>query len=346
MKLLNKCPSCKREIPYLFDDECFESGYKCICGHEFSSGKLTSRNIYVPYIKESKMNKWINVSGLKKGDLSEVKFLEDFAGHSRFTETDYTYTHQDLNNFIQKKHIVRSRPFVYSLSEITNNRRIYLLRTNDARYYKLFPEYYNSDYFEDSYDTTFKIFSSIARHFRKTILRNHIVCIKKYARNKEPIGVNDICPFAMAYVHWRQRRQGFKAIEYVDNGGTIPLYRYSVRQIGFPIGHYLKFLISFYRQEYDIPNKYIHYFNWHINRIVGEIIKSDFNNFLAASIDYLTKGKEFAKALKNYNYMPHLIMKEFTDENTDYFIYKRPERKLSELLLKCQCPAINPPSFF
>ncbi|MFJ8260099.1 hypothetical protein ACIQ4Z_23375 [Peribacillus asahii] len=114
--------------------------------------------------------------------------------------------------------------------------------------------------------------------------------------------------------------------------------------IGVPVIHFNRFIGSIYEDRLDeLSDSYINYYSWHINRIVGEIILADFNNYLHAAIDFIEKGIQLNyKTLSVYKFMPQIIFKEFKKEDREYFIYKKSNHNINyEMIENCNCPGIR-----
>jgi len=140
--------------------------------------------------------------------------------------------------------------------------------------------------------------------------------------------------------HWKKNLLGFKSIFGVDNGGRIPLGRYRIEEIQHQVYHFSNF-IQRILEKHNFSNQmhpdYVNYFNWHLSRIKAQIFISDFNTYLAASIEFITKEDvPFETIYLQYGYslMPKILFNQFTTNNDSYFLYIRPENTLEKLLNK------------
>lgn len=342
--LLKECPSCNSEIEYIFDDKSFSSSYQCICGHSFSDKKKGSfrNNALTRNIKDKGILEWIQQSDEYKAKLYNINLLQDFH-KPPYTESDYKYSHIDLTEVINGKHTIKLKLSTSSSRTLLEKRKKYLIRNHYELYKKIFPNDFREDNIEIIYRDIQKIYSSIARHFRKNLIRNHINCIKHFTR-KSSLYATETCPIAMAYVYWKKRYQGFTSLSFVDNGGKYPLNRLRLMDIGIPIIHFNRFIWSIYKDRLDeLSDLYIKYYSWHINRIVGEIILADFNNYLHAAINFIEKGIQINyKTLSMYNFMPQIIFNEFKKDDREYPIYKKTNHNINyEMMENCNCPGIN-----
>jgi hypothetical protein len=344
IQLVKKCPSCNMEIPYKFDDSMFQRPYQCKCGHLFSENKPFRNYVFTNKISNKGINDWLKLSKENIGRLSNIKLIHDF-DEIPYSESDYKYSYTDLNQVLNKNYWIKLNLPKSSQRKLLNNRKKYLIKYHYELFSSIFPNDFNDDYLEKIYTNIQQIFSSIARHYRKTILRNHIKCIKNITRNDKLI-IEENCPFAMAYVYWKKRYQGFKDMKFVDNGGLSPLFKSSLMDTGIPINHFydsIKNLYKNYRYEKYLTDGFINYFTWHINRIIGEIIIGDFKTHLQAAKNHINKGTKLShKVLNSYKFMPKIIFKNYSKEDHDYFIYIKPDNEtdINEMIRDCNCPGV------
>ncbi|MFB5089329.1 hypothetical protein PGC35_19395 [Psychrobacillus sp. PGGUH221] len=328
IELLKRCPSCNIETPYLFDDKNFIDGYICACGHIYSSGRLISNRTFLPIFQNKSMEEFIDIQ--KTNTIFNIAFLDDFEEDS-FSSSDIKYDHIDLLNFINKKKTIKAKPFPRSENNL-DKIRMKFKKIDTEKRYSHYPVV------NQTYLIGVKIFSSISRQYRKTFLKKHKQCIHYYTSNS-CLDSKQFCPLAVAYVHWKKDMLEFKYISDVDNKGYIALRRRRINDFEHQVNHYSKF-INRNLDNLFYPGKmhpdYVNYFKWNLSSIKAQLFISEFETYLAASIEFINKDEPINRIYRKYGYafMPKILFNQFSGNNGSYSIYIRPQNNLKLLIAK------------
>lgn len=173
--LMEACPNCSKQIPFLLSDVRLSKPFTCKCGFALSNPiKWLWRDWNKAYeLQNSSVLQWIsNYGGAVEDDtwifLPQKTSLELMCCKR---------SHQIRRFSIQDNNMIGGSNSRLTLEQ---NKTI----SND-----------NKD-----------MFKSIDRHIRKTILHKHSHCIKQFRelRNTGQVEFPKICPYAYAYVFWRQ----------------------------------------------------------------------------------------------------------------------------------------------
>ncbi|WP_312475616.1 UvrD-helicase domain-containing protein [Neobacillus sp.] len=196
------------------------------------------------------------------------------------------------------------------------------------------------EFFEDrdivySYQQAQSVCNSIARHFRKTVLKEHICCIKELTRYRRTLMEEEICPFAIAYVYWRLRLQGFKKYEYVDNWGTTPFFKESAQDYGYPVYSYkFKEWLRELQEENVVLTDNIsssrNTYMWVLNHLIKELVIAEFYRCLEYGLNWRDNhNKNYTiNSIYSLKYMPKLLI--YKDSN-QYYCIKEAKIELNEL---------------
>ncbi|WP_029191285.1 TniQ family protein [Paenibacillus elgii] len=169
--LINFCPKCHTEIPFLLSDISLSDAFTCKCGYVFAdmSTRWEKWNSTLEILDPSIMG-WIGEydNTLKKDKWLYIPKYVDF---------------QTLSNrvFTQQNNVYRLRP-----SDSTLNSDDNLLH--------------------DISKNNRQIFKSVDKYLRKKLLYKHKACIKRlqYMLKRDGENFLPICPCAYAYVFWKQ----------------------------------------------------------------------------------------------------------------------------------------------
>ncbi|MDR7001725.1 hypothetical protein [Neobacillus niacini] len=188
--------------------------------------------------------------------------------------------------------------------------------------------------------------NSIARHLRKTILKKHIGCIKELTRYSNKINKDEYCPFAIAYIYWRARLQGFKRPEYVDNWGTAPFFKERCQEYGYPVYSYKirNWLQELQQKQVVLPDSFSYSRNtylWVTGHLIKELIIAEFYRCLEYGLHWSDNSKknETIKSIYSLKYMPKLIIHK---NGNEYYFFKEAKTELTEMNHKIEnTPCIN-----
>lgn len=156
----------------------------------------------------------------------------------------------------------------------------YLIRdSNNLRLTELQKEIFNSSRL---------VIKAIAKRLRKTIVMKHKTCVHRLARISKEVGKGnpETCPFAYAYVFWRQSIDSIIYYYEIDNKGR-PSRRFDYN---FDIAseddrEYILNLLQDWVQCFPIttPEKRSHLI-WITNRVTGHLALSHFKMWLKRSL--------------------------------------------------------------
>ncbi|KPB06371.1 hypothetical protein [Bacillus sp. CHD6a] len=336
VKLINCCPKCKAKIPYdLNNGGTINNKYACtFCSFEYSSDERHLNYDFYPKISDKNVERWLtlNINEINKIRTSiifdehflkmeneEVEFKYDIPFLLSILNEKDSCKHKSRNQYLDKclvKERVRKRPYL----------------KNEYYYESLFE---NKDV-EYSYNETDKLFNSISRHLRKTILKNHISCIKELTRYRHDINDENLCPIAIAYVYWRLRLQGFKSYEDVDNWGTAPIYRFRILDYGYPVSSLrFKNWLKELEGEGILPSSISlsrHTYLWIINNFIGEMIWAEFYRCLEYALNWNNQENIYTiDSIFTFKYMSKLII--FKTEG-NYYLIKGTKSELTDIKKK------------
>jgi TniQ len=176
-----KCNSCNGKIPYEL------TNYKlCSCGHFFSQFNENISNIgkWIQAkdlrIQCTAFKEWINVNKQNR-DLN-VYFLNIFHSNDTFDIPKMLNPFLDSNTNIQ----INSE-YIQHESLSGKTKKVFLVDEQQIN--------------NEIYESTKSTFKAIARHFKKSLLKDHKNCIVSFKKSKPE---EDLCPYAYAYIHWRK----------------------------------------------------------------------------------------------------------------------------------------------
>ncbi len=338
--LQNSCPKCNQKIPYVLDDQFYKSPFVCKCGYKFA--KIDRRiNTFKSFnLKGSYEYKWLNINNIKPNHcINSNIFFESLREGNAYTEDDFKFELSDIFVFLYKQnHILTTK------KNIAQTRSISQIRAKRANKLKRYYNFKRGDYqlkhleIESKYLCN-KLFNSIARHLRKTILKNHIGCIKHFTRcaEKETLTNKDVCPFAIAYTVWRTRLQRFNKVDYVDNYGMPPFGREYFN--GYPIyrGYGLiSNLLGQVESEDKAGRRAL--FHWKMNRFVGELILADFKRCVIAAKDFANNNGFDWGYINSFEHLSKVIIEPPVKPNNKYYLYLKISSSIYLISNELHCP--------
>lgn len=357
IKLITQCPKCNMKYFYNLIDSPLENNYSCKCGFAFASENRSVKYNFFPNIIDPAVKKWITLTSTEIAKIQKFLIIDEYALALDNEKVLFSYnipfvlncldittsTIQGGNYDYLDRRLVRER--VTQVSYL--NKRIkckdFFENRNITNTYQQFFESKNLEYpykqfFERedlvySYQQTQNVCDSIARHFRKTILKKHIGCIKELTRYRETLEDEEICPFAIAYVYWRLRIQGFKKYEYVDNWGTTPIFKERDLDFGYPVYTY-KFYdwLQELQRGLVIPedmsfsrNTYL----WLVIHLIKEMIIAEFYRCFEYGLNFRDNNKNYTiSSIYSLKYIPKFLIQR---EGNKYFCFREDKREFHEL---------------
>ncbi|QMV44726.1 hypothetical protein [Cohnella cholangitidis] len=328
-KLYKGCPKCYKRILYsINDDICL---YRCKCGYEFVKNT------------KSMLKKWVThkpeivspaILRLLKLNENEIDLLKNVI----FIQPNVLEVQNDLLN------ICLSQVDTTFMDDSNCKQTVYysnklIAGKTQKNYEKSIKknDYWGSMFFneridEEIYEQTEKTYSSLAARLRRTVLKDHIRCLKKIFKEKET------CPYAYAYLNWRVCIEGLMKHSDVIK----PHYKtYRKNHTG---------LLSAAHQEYFrgvriYKNKKenvldIERTKWAINHLFYHILLKHFYNWLefAAKKKYMIDGKVYY-----YYYSPFVdeplpfVMIRNKKNRTEVHVWENIKSKHKQ----CHCPYKN-----
>lgn len=283
IKLMDYCPNCHKEVIYELNDE-IKIPFTCNCGYSFLDTTMLFRTweIKDKTIKvTSKFKRWINLNRYESN--TKILFLEDI-----FLNREG----EIIDNILK-----RTENIFYSKNISRQAYKLMLCKENEEQEINI----------DDIYISSKRTFSAIARRLRKTILKKHIGCIKRYKRNSL---IQETCPYAFSYIHWKQHIQGYENHFQVDN--TYRPKRWFNYFIEFASKQDHKYLESIYQQlnlliESTYKNKQV-IIEMIMNRIMAFFVIEHFYSWLNITA-YSNKNQFELNNNQTYSNIPFFYIK-------------------------------------
>lgn len=310
--LINKCPQCRLMIPYELSDN-LKNPFQCQCSYSF----MTQCKSDLPFntwkqskqmtLKSKPLVKWISLLANTASELHNLFYIKDIYLGSTYPIMDllldatepihYTKLSDQTSYFIESN---------YKERDFRRNKNIDAHLDSTEWVEKIYNEIYHS---------TKQVFKSIARHYKKTIFKEHHKCIKKFIR-KYPDG--DICSFAYAYVNWRKSIEGTRNYWEVENK-QVPQKRY-LKQINFHskqdhlyLEEVLNALLNHIRNNrltIDLAA-----IKWVVNRVMAFKIVFHLKKWLIISEEYSNQKEILYRIPFGYDHLPFFALQFPTREN-------------------------------
>lgn len=244
-RLCSKCPKCNQQFAYKFTDRGFKGSFLCDCGFSFIDIKERWRRWGEPLeIRCQHTLQWLHEkNGVGYLTIFNPKHLE-FASNpiKLIVGVDGDQVHDDTISIQAGKHINRTLLECKDLP-VTLDPHLRQYELENHKYHRLFAHLY---------EVTRDAYLTINRHLRSTVLRKHISCtVRLQFMMKEP-GSNfpPICPYAYAYVFWRQSLLGYDTFYRRVSGVPHSGYTETFDAIGKPFVGDLKYLFEQYVAHY------------------------------------------------------------------------------------------------
>jgi hypothetical protein len=176
--LLEKCPRCSSQILFLLSNKSLSNPFVCKCGHMLANFSTASWHNWetrypirshstVKWLEKTADSKYLNEKWLMIPQYSSIELM--YGDQTGTLKSIYHTTYSQLKDIKQSK-----------LME--------------------------EEYLQQLYNENKKCFMAIDRRIRKNILNEHLHCITQFweMRNVDRSEFPQICPYAYAYVLWRQ----------------------------------------------------------------------------------------------------------------------------------------------
>jgi hypothetical protein len=300
----NQCPSCHSTIPYELNEKHFKEPFQCKCGHSFIekdylfkllsfATELKEQNIK---FKNKEIKKWMSLTDAKRNQLKTIYFsrelLDEQSGESK--------NNSILKNFltaIEASENCKSvqTPKIYTINKSNSINRCY----KDAFFY---------DKNKEIYFSTVAIYKSIARHIRNQLIKEHKDCIKRLNRR---VADPKFCPFALAYLQWKQFVQGVEDFTHVDKYKREPGLDFLSPQFISDQDEELLDDILFQARiitgEDIIRNKFPLAL-WLMNQTIATLLLNHFCMWLELSYKTAEKGQYYARQPKELEKPPFFLI--------------------------------------
>lgn len=343
VEILDRCPSCFTKYHFTINDSKFLINYSCHCGFIFSDDNRTlSSKSFTPIIRDRNIERWLNLNETEIQHFqNSLIFNEDYVIRDSKDNMQY-----DLNFLLST---LNKENKLFRLNSISHILEKNIVKGRINKHPSLHSIYsyinkYQKEELEKTFIITNNLFQSIARKYRKTLLKEHIGCIKELTRKGEGINNDNLCPMAAAYCYWRKNSQGFRSYIDVDNWGTAPYRRFRVSENGYPVIHhnFSTWLYLMENEEIVLPSELttsLISHNWCINHIVAELIVANFFRYIEYFKNKQLNGDNYnIEDIPVFKYMPLLLLNKQKDALT---IYKKEKSNKLNLLHNIHCPNKN-----
>ena len=295
------------EIPYELSDRYFEELFVCLCGHHFRQNQNDIRSIFHwrKYssidIQDIRVNRWVNLCEDDQAEISRIylyrhidfkftpQMLEILLGviqsESSILNNGEFYQISSPKNIFKRK----SKQIAYIYSKFKKQPTIKLLHDeskktpialSDNEYIKL-----NEKINKNLQETWYQTIHSLGKHFRKTILKNHNTCIHRFVNVKKQVNTPNppTCPYAYAYVMWKQKLLKMDYYYDVDNCPYYPdRFSNNPNLTSVPDWDPLIHLIREYLNIYPIQkNEYHDNMKWVVSHLIGYVSNHYFYELLS-----------------------------------------------------------------
>mgnify|MGYP001317448272 CR=1 FL=1 len=210
---------------------------------------------------------------------------------------------------------------------------------------------------KELYFTLKATYKSIARHFRKTILKDHKKCIKSY--NRSFTHSESICPFVSAYAHWRGHIEDHEINWHVHTyrkrkiaENQVDFYTRSDSDYFFNI--YIELMTGLYNEKdetiYGNEPSILHYVSpdnltitkYTFNRLFAHLLHNYLLNWLIVAHNDMGKSVHYfySRPFMKYKNLPfYTIVYPFKDnEAAEFHIWPNKDKTIENILKKLKCP--------
>jgi hypothetical protein len=310
------CPKCKRTYQYALTDRNWSHAFCCKCGFKY----LNSSNVSF-----TELWKW------KDLEITDQDLRYWLSCRERF---EYFIDLRSISRNKSVRQNLLSRPY-----DIGNKYVISYKKQNPiiSKYRK---DEHNSELECEIVKTMRSVQKAIVRHIRRHVISKHKSCVFRLVR-----GFPDetTCPFAYAYVLWRQKIDNFKQYWQVDNSD---LYRYQLESFSIE-NHLLSTNLASLLSKVELafhcysPSLYF----WIINWYYGDNLLQSFKNYLSAGPIY-TKECLLVNFPRDYTEtVPNITIKELKVNSTlkkiELTKCSHNQPSISDLVKQLACPFLQ-----
>ncbi|EST56704.1 hypothetical protein T458_00045 [Brevibacillus panacihumi W25] len=348
--LMKSCPKCGDGYPYELSDKTMVRPFTCHCGNEYF--KVGQKELYyskwgknITYnLSCEKVRRWFALTNQSALKFTNIFFFTEQPLDQTNGLLDYllTIACPNLHSSRDEKHFsVKTSKFILSIKghEEKLEHRKYSQHSlpHRSEYAKLERRF--QTFQRELYKGFTQTIKAVARHLRKKVLPRHKTCIRRFVQ----YGVEDCkCPYAYAYVFWRQFVHQFPFYFYVDNKHSP--HRHYKNRIEFPndmdSGYLYKLYNAWESNFDDITLTSLAATKWVLNRNMVHLLLSHFNDWLRVSMYYVENKRAPKSEPFHYENLPYFIniISTYTDQPLEFHWWKREEHSLSHLLLQLECP--------
>ncbi|WP_339176911.1 hypothetical protein [Paenibacillus sp. FSL R5-0701] len=308
--LYDQCPNCSAKYPYeLFKDQTyFESTLTCMCSHQYKKfNRGVPLNTHWKAYRSNDLSdklaiQWLNLNQLQKSNLSSVYLYP----HTSINETPQLLkfylnyierdTTPDQYNVETSDHLKRINNIPYLKGKYIRKKNREFENINTAKNHITFFSNHQNIVMSEFQIIRNSMFSSVAKHLRRTILKKHKSCIKRYTsviKTNEGMDI-PICPYASAYVKWKQKIM--KIVHFYDVD-AIPYSRTSfcsenVSFLGYLDEDPIFDIMNSYLAKFPTKKSNYSYISWLISHTYSYLFLHLFKLYLTDSVDKIIENKD------------------------------------------------------
>ncbi|WP_336077169.1 TniQ family protein [Paenibacillus sp. 203] len=281
IKLLSLCPKCLNPIPFLVSDLALSEPFTCMCGFKLADIGSTPWSQWKMKVEiaDVPVSKWIAQG--KRDDSNRLLFSPLVSSIQHFT----------LESKIQSKFF-----------------NVKVASTQDYSY--------RDEFKNDLYKQNCRCFRNIDHYVRKKFIKKHLKCILmlQELRKNENEEFPPICPYAYAYVFWKQTLLGR---EHFYNNLVI-----SRRRPGITVAtELIEHIIDDYKNRLFAHTNLSKYdnremFHWVINRVTSELCLNYFYEWLKIAVEgaeQISVPNQDKLDIMLQNSIPRAILKHNSD---------------------------------
>ncbi|MBT2766021.1 hypothetical protein [Paenibacillus sp. ISL-20] len=238
--LYKSCPGCREQIPYELTDRFFESPYNCVCSYNFRETQSilsfsSHWGLYTPIdIQDKNVQRWISLDSKEKEKMNRIYLYPHIELEQTPQLMSFLYSALEGNEHEIDQYqfsVVKSPSNVQHLKKSIPDMKTSLrnwTNINTGLSLEMKYDFRKVTIAEELLKVRNQTILAIGKHLKKTILKEHKTCIKRYVNTYKKLGAPDspICPYAYAYVKWKQSLFKINHFYDVDNR-PLPSMSYS-----------------------------------------------------------------------------------------------------------------------
>ncbi|CAM3596645.1 hypothetical protein EDM52_23535 [Brevibacillus invocatus] len=308
-----ECPDCKCSYSFALTDNNWSNPFCCKCGYWYADLKdrhyLDIWKNHHSEIADKNLQHWISTR-----ERSEYYI--------------------DLRSIYRSKIVKQETPCL----PLNPNNKFVVYNKKDYLGIRRFGKVeYNYNLENEIDKSTKSVQKAIVRRVRRHIIRKHRSCVIRLVR-----GFPDetICPFAYAYVLWRQKIDNFKQYWQVDNS---KLYRYQLDSSSLEnvwLSTNLSSLLTKVERAFDCNSTGL--FFWILNSYYGESLLQLFKEFLIEGQPSTNRCIFVDYPQGHIETIPNIIIREVNDNSTmkkiEFLKSSHMQPSISEIIDRMECP--------